>query len=401
MNIIMRFSSAVLFAFVLCFGYATIASAQTIDVTFESDPLFASSTSGPLMPGDTITRWFTVTNNGSETETVYVRTLNDTDTNSLADALLVSISDVSGEVYGNQLSDLFSRDAKSDSPPIGDLAPGESRTYDFDVTFAPQGGNTYQNGTAAFDFCVGFDGGNENCIIGTGDPDDDDDDDGGGGGGDNPDDDDDSPPGQIAGASTSTGPFQLAQDFVRPIADFVRGMVLGESTSTEDDTATSSETSVQNSIGEPNRTSSPTAIFIDETYCTFWWLLLLGLMLLAWSAYEDRYRHDGAVFRNLFLRNAVFVGGYAVLLFLFQILGALETFWWLFGIAFIVAMLIDYRAHEVLLSPKHIGERNLFFAGTGTFFIVTSFFFGFPCEWWPFMLVALASGLLYLFDENS
>ena len=381
MNAPMRYRLSILCAVLFVFGFATHASAQTIDVTFESDPLFVASTSDPIIPGDTITRWFSVTNAGGDTQTVYIRTLNDTETNDLADALLVSVrNEENVEVYAGQLSDLFSRDNKSDSPPLEDILSGATRTYDLSVTFAPQAGNTYQNGTAQFDLCIGFAGGNENCITGTGDPDDNNGGGGGGGGGnndDNPDDDDDLPPGLIAGAATSTGPFQSIQNFVRPFADFVRGTVLGESTSTDEEAATTTEGTTFNK--EPERTSTATALLMDETFCTFWWLLLLALISFGWSAFEDWYRHGAGVFRDIFLRNAVFTAAYAGLLFLFQVLGWLAGLWWVFVRAGVIATIVDYRAHAAIVSIALVLQRNIYFGAMGALFILTSFFFGFPC----------------------
>lgn len=384
-------SIGILIALACFFGAASVASAQTIDVVFASDPLFAG-TADPLMPGDTITRSFTVTNNSSDIETVYVRTLNDSDTNDLADALAVSITDASGEVYSGQLSDLFARDNKSDSPPLGDLAPSESRAYDMNVTFAPQAGNTYQNGTAAFDLCIGFDGGNENCITGTGTPDDTDGG-GGGGGGDNPDNDDDPPPGIIAGESTSTPTF--TNTVIDPVVNFVRAAVLGESTTTDTGTSTSVETY------EPvvTRTGSAAGVFLSNEYCTLWWLLLLVLISCAWSFYEDRYRNGSAASIALFNRNAIASGVYVIVLFLAELLGFLAGFWWVFAAAWGVMMIVDYRAHQAIPGWT-AASRNLFFASAAGLFILTSFLFDFPCTWLPFFFVLVASGLLYFLDRT-
>ncbi|MEX2340834.1 MAG: hypothetical protein WD605_00760 [Candidatus Paceibacterota bacterium] len=284
-------------ALFLSFGFFGVAYAQTIDVDFQSDPLFPG-TASPLAPGDSVSSTFTVTNTNAQAETVYIRTLNDSDTNSLADALLVSIRDENGlELYGDQLSDLFSRDNKSDSPPLESILSNQSRTYDFIVTFAPQAGNTYQDGTATFDFCVGFAGGDENCITGTGTGT------GGGGGGggggsggggddsDNPDDDNDPPPGQVAGVSTDA-PFwnDLINRFIdlgKGGLDSLREAVLGTedvnaqeevATSTDDGTAFDSE---ETGVG-----------FIDGIdWCKYWWLLLFLWIISSIVAYLYRRRN--------------------------------------------------------------------------------------------------------------
>ncbi len=63
-----------------------VAQAQTIDVTFENEPapLFGESN---VLPGDSVSRSFTVKNTGTDDRTAYVRTINDADTNGLAGAL--------------------------------------------------------------------------------------------------------------------------------------------------------------------------------------------------------------------------------------------------------------------------------------------------------------------------
>lgn len=377
------------------FAFGATAYAQTIEVTFESDPLFAGGST--VMPGDTLSRFFTVENTGGDTRTAYVRTVNDTQTGNLAAALLVTISEQGGAtVYSGTLLDMFNRDTDNDAIPLGTSAAGNSQTYDFAVTFDPVSGNDYQNATAGFDLCVGFEGGNENCVTGSGNPSSG----GGGGGGSNDDDDadDDLPPGIIAGESTSTGPFTFASSIVEPVTDFVRGNILGEGTTTDDTEGTVPTTTATESDMTVSRTSSPTAIFVNGEFCTLWWLLLLALMSFGWSFFEDRYRNTGTAFATLFSRQLIFTGGYVLLLFLFFVLGALETFWWLFAAAWAAMTIVDYRAHQEIggWSPMH---RNIFFAVASALLILTSFLFGFPCVWWPFLIVLVASGLLYSLER--
>lgn len=405
--IFLRTSSILLACILSLFAASTATTyAQSIEVSFEQDPLFAVATSSPLMPGDAVMRWFSVANESGEMQTVYVRTVNDDDTNDLADALLVSISDTDGEVYEGQLSDLFSRDNKSDSVSLGDLAAGEMRTYDFSVTFAPVAGNTYQDGTATFDLCVGFAGGNENCITGTGGDSGDDGEDSetggsgggsggsGGGGSDNPDNDNDpAPNGIVAGERTTSLPAQI----LGAVNDFIRGAARGATTESENESATSTATS-STATGRTESTIAGDAAgaVTTNTSCTFWWLLLLALISLTWSVYDDRLRGSSS---SLFSRNITFASVYTVLLILSVLLGVLEAFWWVFAGAWALMTAADYRAHysEAGWSSTN---RNIFFATTGLAFTFSALMFAFPCVWWPFALIAIVSLLLYFFDRG-
>lgn len=386
----------------LFFASTVTVYAQTLDVTFEQDPLFSGNTT--INPGDVVTRFFSVENTGSDTRTVYVRTLNDTQTANLAEALLVTITEDGSSlvVYDGSLYDLFIRDNKSDSAPLGSIDAGDTKTYDIAVTFDPQSGNNYQNGTAEFDFCVGFDGGNENCITGTGTTDDnpDGDDDTGGssgssntGGGSS-----DPQPGIVAGTSTSMSTPSFVDAVTQSVSNFLQGRVLGESTSTEETSTTSPEATA---TGVPDRSSSPIGIVLGAEFCTLWWLLLLALISFSWSLIEDKLRKGSTGSDELFIRNAIFAGVYAVLAFLFFVFNVLDTFWWLFAGAWIIATVIDYRAHHNLPVYWEPAKRNLFFGGAGVLFILTAFVFGFPCVWWPFFLLTVGSALLYLFDTND
>lgn len=385
-----------------CFTYAPAVSAQVIEVEFENEPapLFSGMT-GPLMPGDTVSRSFTVKNSNTETETVYLRTLNDRDTNDLADALMVSIRDADGsEVYGNQLSDLFSRDNKSDSPSLGDIAPGEEQSYDFVVIFAPQAGNTYQDGTATFDLCVGFDGGNENCITGTGDPGDGDDGDGGGGNNsDNPDNDDDPLPGEIAGESTSTAPvfgtgggFPLIEDFI--------GSVFGITADDAEATTTVGEETGE-VVGTETlaQTSAAGANFFESLDCTFLWLALIAFISISWSVIEDFFGRSANSFRIFFIRNAAFTIAYVLGLILFQYLGLLAAYWWVFAGAWVANTTFDYFGHARAGDWWHSRRRNLYFGLGALAIIAGGYLLPLLCfVWWPFLLVLLASIVLFFFD---
>jgi hypothetical protein len=369
----------------LLFG-ASVAAAQVVsgdlEVTFEGGTTLFSDSN--IAPGYSVTRTVTVTNNGSDTESVYTSVENESSTG-LADIVDLLITATStGTIYFN---DSFATFFGPDPVYLGNLGPGETRVYSYTATFDAGAGNSYQDKEMGFDLVIGFEGGSS---ISTG---------GGGGGGRSGSGSGTTlPEGQVAGESTTTNPFGLAQHWVEPIANFIRGAVLGESTTTGEE-ATGTPTTTEQTTGTPNRTSSPTALLIDQTYCTFWWLLLLALMSLGWSAYEDKYRNKGSVFEGLFARNLIFTVAYVALLIIFQVFGGLDEFWWLFAGAWAFAAFTDFRAHAALTPEVTATYRPAFFGGASAFFIATSFAFGFPCDWWPFLIVLVASGLVYLFEE--
>lgn len=374
------------------FAFAGTASAQAIEVAFEATPLFADVN---FLPGDAVTRTFTVENLDSGAKEVRLRTINEND-GGLAGALTFVVTEDSGtEYYDGTLLALFGMDFVD----LGTLPPGASETYSIQATFAPASGNEFQENTVGFDLCVGF-AGNENCVTDTDTPgngdDDDEDSDGGGNGSD--DDGDDTPPGRVAGDSAENDNFSFPSDVIDSAGNFLRGMVLGESTTTEEEESEPSEPLAE--VAGIDRSSSPVAALFTETNCIFWWLLLLAAISFSWSLYEDKYRNGDSVFADLFARNALFTGAYVFGLLLCFFIGILDAIWWLFAGAWIAATMFDYRAHRMLFAAWNAAQRNAYYTATGVFLILTSFVFGFPCEWWPFFLIAVVSVLLFFFDTE-
>ena len=265
-------------------GVFGVANAQTIDVAFQGEPapLFGETN---ILPGHSVSRTISVTNTGDQDYMAYVRTINTSSTNDLAEALLVTINEQGGgEVYSGSLQDLFDRNLGS----LEDLSlvpEGQTRVYDFEVYFEEGSGNSYAEGTAAFDLCVGFDGGDETCISGTGNPDDNN---GGGGGGSggttigttNP---NNNPVPQVAGASTE-GPFwnELIENINNRGEDILRaarGMVLGDDVDIE---LSTSSTSTQPDIAEIGGTAVEELV---RDWCIYFWLLVLVWLVATAVAY--------------------------------------------------------------------------------------------------------------------
>lgn len=139
-------------------------------------------------------------------------------------------------------------------------------------------------------------------------------------------------------------------------------------------------------------------ILFGEEYCTFWWLLLLVMISLGWSVYDDLIQHTEREYRDLFVYPAIFSGLYAVTLVFAQMIGILENVWWIFAATWIAMTALDYQAHRNLIFPWSPKLRNKAYGGASAAVILSTFIFNFPCVWWPFFLVLVTGILLLLFD---
>lgn len=363
-----------------------------VTVTFQGDgpSLFTGSN---IAPGYQESKTVTVANTGSVTEQVYT-SVTDEFSNGLAAVMNLSITaSTTGATYFNTTFDTFF----GPNPVfLGDLAPGATRTYTYTASMPPSVGSDHQNTSMGFSLIVGFESGASVVVGGSGN--------GGGSSGGNTTSvtTETLPDGRVAGESTEIDPFGIARSVIAPAANFIRGMVLGERTTNEAAAAATSGVATltdPSATGVPQRSSSPTAVFIDGEYCTLWWLLLVALISLSWSAIEDKVRNTGRLSHEFFIRNAIFTALYAAALFLFFILQALNETWWLFAGAWVVMMALDYRGHYATFGREwNAMQRNLYYSAASIFFIMTAFIFGFPCVWWPFFLVLIVSAFLFLFD---
>lgn len=144
-----------------------------IDVTFETTPLFGISN---FLPGDTITKTVTVTNNGTVTEDVYSELVN------VIDGGLAPMMDVEITSGGTLFAGSFDDFENANEQFLTTLPAGSTVVYDYKMSFKSQAGNEYQEKSLGFDICVGFSGGQFECDI-TDTPTDNPGDGGGGGGG--------------------------------------------------------------------------------------------------------------------------------------------------------------------------------------------------------------------------
>ncbi len=126
----------------------------------EGDPIFVVTN---MAPGDSESRTVTVNNDASSTRPVGVRGILTSESASLSSALSMTISEGATDLYGGTsptgpktLAEFFTDSAGINGIFLSDLAGGASTQYTFDVTFAPQSGNEFQNASVVFDLHIGI-----------------------------------------------------------------------------------------------------------------------------------------------------------------------------------------------------------------------------------------------------
>src|SRR5690606_35405038 len=151
-----------LFALVTLFATTNVASAQMIDVEFDPDPLF---TGAELLPGDTVSGEFSITNTSGVEQAVRMRAV-ETALGGLEDALTITVTG-NGINYSDTLSNFYAHNFV----PLSNIVGGATHMYDATVHFPKEKGNKYMSTTTAFKLCVGFVGNTETCVTTSTDPD--------------------------------------------------------------------------------------------------------------------------------------------------------------------------------------------------------------------------------------
>ena len=375
------------------FALPGISHAQVV-VDFETLPLFGETN---FIPGDTVTKKVKVTNNYSETKNVYTELVNVSDGDGLGDVINVEI------IGGNAFAATFASYDAAGKVNLGALSSGAAVIYSFKMTFQPAAGNEYQNDSLGFDLCVGLDGGEFECDDFEDDtpnnpidPDPDGSGDGNGNGNPttsstpNPDDEptDNGTPGDLQ--DTFFG--GLGGGF--PFGDFI-GEVQGASTGT-DDAATSTGAEPVGLVASVGAAGSALLNSID---CTFFWLILLVVISMSWSTIEDRLGKNGGLFGVFFTRNVIFTIVYIIGLVIFQLMGMLESFQWIFAGMWTVMTAYDYWGHKKIADFWNSHRRNFYFGALALAFAALGLFTPLLCVWVPFVIVMLISTLLYFLDE--
>ena len=143
-------------ALALFFSFATNTYAEVIDVQFQTSPLFGDTN---LLPGDSITKTFSVINTSGETQILRMATVGET-SGGLEEALVLILADSVITHYTGTLEHLYNEDYVA----LGTITDGDTKTYTATVDFPIEAGNAYKGKSTGFDLCVGFAGENPNCV---------------------------------------------------------------------------------------------------------------------------------------------------------------------------------------------------------------------------------------------
>ena len=149
------------------FSNKNVRAVGDLAVSFETIPLFDESN---FIPGDSVTKWVEVKNNGAEDRLVAVRAHNITGSEPnpiLPEVLELGITEdtngSSAEIYRDSLENFFNLDSLA----LSNLAPGPGTTYYFTVSMDFDVGNEYQGKQVVFDLIFGYEceePGGDGCV---------------------------------------------------------------------------------------------------------------------------------------------------------------------------------------------------------------------------------------------
>ncbi len=117
------------------------------------EPIFVINN---FLPGEKVTREILLTNNAGTSRPVGIKGVKTSETGNLDKALILTIFENGNIAFGpKNLASFFE---ESNSPTgifLADIQPGESKKYNFEVTFDSFSGNDYQNTSVVFDIIIG------------------------------------------------------------------------------------------------------------------------------------------------------------------------------------------------------------------------------------------------------
>lgn len=145
--------SLVVIGITLFFVGAEAARADAnLNVEFQNNPLFVQAA---FAPGESVTRWFKVSNLTSGPQPVKIKVANFSDADNLGSLLDVEVISAgeSAVVYHSSLKNMYDAgEITLDSS----FPAGATRQYDVSVSMSPDAGNYFQGKTLSFDFQVGM-----------------------------------------------------------------------------------------------------------------------------------------------------------------------------------------------------------------------------------------------------
>lgn len=397
MQLSLRFSlftllTALLAGWLLCAQPAVAQVTVTdgdLEAAFSNAPLFSAPTSSNLAPVAVQTGTITVTNNGSDTETVLLAALA-TSSTGLAEAVELTVTEGESVRYVGTFADFFA----TSSVVLSDLAAAATTSYTLTATFLSDSGNEYQGTGMAFDLRIGFASGvgvtSPAGGGGTG---------GGGNGGSSSGGiinraptpgDSNNPDGDVAGIATSNE-FPQSDSLwpwwdtaVAAVGDALRPDRGNTSTTVNsDEAATSSTSSLYETIPAEGAVAGMSDNLTDEAFCILFWFVLLALLGVG-SHYGSRYEslRAATMFATLRTRLLIFTVSYLVLLYVLSLLTVITT--WVGWVLFVVWAL--YHLFDIVrhwqISREFSWIRFMLLGGGLVLLFYLPEWIMWICPWW-------------------
>lgn len=358
----------------------TLAQTTVVDgslrATFSSVPLFTSPHA--FAPSMGLTASTTLENLGTDDEDILFGVENATSTG-LADVLVFTIKSGGVTLYEDTLQNFFAGTPHT----IDSLDAGDSTVYDLEVSLASSSDDNYQGSTAGFDLVVGFSDGSTVVTPGGGGSD--------GGGGGTPGAPNALPPGQTAGAFDAAGESypdvlgitDIASNWLNIASDTLSGEQSEDKNTEEGESGTEEVAGADTSKRDTQFTT-----FLEEN-CTFWWLILLSIILLGGTLLNHVLRPKNTSIANTTKVTLLFVPTFILLVFLAYYFVVLESTWWVLAIAWFVYFGYEYLQNQEMHSLYNPAVTHGYYIGSGVLFTILALTLGIPCVWWPFALVAI------------
>lgn len=146
--------------------------AANVSIVFEKTPSLFSESS--FMPGDSVSRWVTIENIGSENKIVATQALNFANpipNDDLSRALLINIKKNGTDFYGGSLGEKTLYDFyQKGLIDLAAISPGEKQQYDYIISFPKEKENEWQGKATYFDIQIGYNDGSDEPKNPTDDP---------------------------------------------------------------------------------------------------------------------------------------------------------------------------------------------------------------------------------------
>jgi hypothetical protein len=151
-KIFITISSLIICGFVFAgFGFNTAFAQSSLDVQFESDPLFSETN---FVPNESITHGVKVYNNSGQQQPISVEAINISDVDNFGDVINLQIKEGESVLFNDTLTRFFN----SGQIFLSNVPDADNTQYNFIATFLPESGNDYQGVSLGFDILIGFQG---------------------------------------------------------------------------------------------------------------------------------------------------------------------------------------------------------------------------------------------------